>query len=257
LIGNGTGRECAIFLCETYDLFNTTHGTADVFVKLRMSFIELVFREGERLAAAVVSGPAASPKGERAPKTSRGQQAFNEGYEPRVKRMVDELNIRLRGSRTGMHYHNGLIQVAHDTMTQSQIASPFWDVVCDVRDPKWTNVDRDMKEAIDRRDTGGRDPAVYALRALESTVKVISAQKGWTTGKETGASSFIDHLQSDKNGNFIDGWEADALRQMFRHIRNPVVHGEGGAPPLQLNRHQTNLIIESCMSWIKSLALRT
>ena len=220
LIGNGTGGECAMFLCETYDLLNTAHDTADVFVKLCMSFIELVFREGERLAAAVVSGPAAWPKGERTPKTSRGQQAFNEGYEPIVKRMVDELNIRLRDSGTGMHYHNGLIQVAHDTMTQSQIASPFWDVV---KDPKWTNVDRDMKEAIDRRDTGGRDPAGYALRALESILKVISAQKGWTTGKETGASGFIDHLQSAKNGNFIDGWEADALRQMFRHIRNPVV----------------------------------
>ena len=197
LIGNGTGRECAMFLCVPYDLFNNAHGTPDVFVKLRLSFVELVFREAERRAAAVVSGPAAGFNLVRgaAFNTSRGRQAFNEGYGLRMKRIVDELNIRLREAGTGLHYHNGMIQVAHDTLTQSQIADPFWDVV---KDPKWTNVDRDMKEALDRRDTGGRDPAGYAMRALESTIKVISAQKGWTTGKEKGASNFIDNLQSAK-----------------------------------------------------------
>jgi hypothetical protein len=182
LIGNGTGRECAIFLYEPYDLFNNAHGNPDVFVKLRVSLIELVFREAEHHVAGVVSGPAAGLNPVRAAfNTNRGRQAFNEGYGPRVKRMIDELNIRLRDSGTGLHYHNGLIQLAHDTMTQSQIASPFWDIV---KDPRWSNVDRDMKEAIDRRDTGGRDPAGYALRALESTIKVISAQKAGRQGKK-------------------------------------------------------------------------
>jgi len=39
---------------------------------------------------------------------------------------------------------------------------------------------------------------------------------------------------------------------MFRHIRNPVVHGEGSAPPLQLNRRQTNIIIESACPGLRS-----
>jgi hypothetical protein len=259
LIGAGTIENCARFLCETFELWNDANVTLDAFFKIRLSFIELVFREAEHRAATVTSGPFTSLNLVRtaahaaAFKTTRGQQAFNDGYVPTVKRMVDELNIRLRDAGSGLHYHNGLIQAADDTMTQSQIADPFWNVV---RDPKWASVDRDIKEAIDRRDTGGRDPAGYAIRALESTIKIISGQKGWTTGNEKGASNFIDHLQAKKNGNFIDGWEADLLRQMFREIRNPIVHGEGSEPPLQLNGHQTNWVIESCMAWIKSLVLR-
>ena len=31
-----------------------------------------------------------------------------------------------------------------------------------------------MKEALDHRDTGQRDAAFYAARALESTIKIIS-----------------------------------------------------------------------------------
>ena len=94
------------------------------------------------------------------------------------------------------------------------------------------------------------------MRGLESAIKIISDQKGWTTGNEKGASNFIENLQAKRNGNFIANWEAEILRQMFREIRNPVVHGEGTAAPLQLSPHQTNWVIESCMMWIKSLLRR-
>lgn len=41
----------------------------------------------------------------------------------------------------------------------------------------------DVTEAIDRRDTGRRDPSFSAAKALESTIKIVSDEKGWTTQK--------------------------------------------------------------------------
>jgi hypothetical protein len=64
-------------------------------------------------------------------------------------------------------------------------------------------IDSDMKEAIDRRDTGSRDAAVYALKALESVLKIISDEKGWTRGNERGAANYIDNLVSSTNGRVI------------------------------------------------------
>jgi hypothetical protein len=45
--------------------------------------------------------------------------------------------------------------------------------------------------AFDLRDSQGRDPAFYAARALESTIKIISDDKQLTTGREKGAANYI------------------------------------------------------------------
>jgi hypothetical protein len=113
-----------------------------------------------------------------------------------------------------------------------------------------------MKEALDQRDSGGADPAFYAARALESTIKIISDRKDWTHGGEKGVSNFIDNLGSKKNGNFISDWEREALRAFFTDIRNPIGHGAGSAAMPKLTEQQTNWAIETCMSWIKSLIQR-
>jgi len=85
----------------------------------------------------------------------------------------------------------------------------------DTSDP-WKNVDLDIKEAIDRRDNGVRDAAFYAARALESTIKIISDQKGWTRGREGGAQNYIDNLCNLRGGNLIEEWEKEALKQEFK-----------------------------------------
>ena len=51
-----------------------------------------------------------------------------------------------------------------------------------VRNPLAKNVDHDMKEAHDLRDTHGRDPAFQAAKALESAIKIISDEKQLSTG---------------------------------------------------------------------------
>ena len=131
-----------------------------------------------------------------------------------------------------------------------EVEKPFWALVAD---PKWKNVDHDMKEAIDLRDTDGRDPALYAARALESAIKIISAEKNLTRGNEKGAHNYIDNL---RGGGLIEVWELEALKAFFTKVRNPLGHGPGEGEMPTLNAHQTNWAIENSMSWVKSLIRR-
>jgi hypothetical protein len=163
---------------------------------------------------------------------------------------VDELNARFRHAECRLHYHNGFIQIETDEMITQQVEAPFWKLVAD---PKWKNVDHDMKEAIDLRDANGRDPAFYAAKALESTVKIISDERQLSNGKERGAANYIDNL---KRGSVIEDWEADTLKAFFSKIRNPLGHGPGAGTMPNLNKQQTDWAIETCMTWAKTLIRR-
>lgn len=165
---------------------------------------------------------------------------------------VDELNARFRQAGYPLNYHNGFIQISTDDLAQKEIGTPFWQLVSD---PLWANVDVDMKEALDLRDSDGRDPAFYAARALESSIKIISDQKGWTHGGEKGAHNYIDNLASKKNA-LITSWESASLKEFFTHVRNPFGHGAGSSQMPSLTRSQTEWAIEFSMSWIKNLIRR-
>ncbi len=167
-------------------------------------------------------------------------------------RAAAELNTRLANSRVPLDYHNGFLQITADRVTSAEIEQPFWSVVSD---PAWLNVDLDMKEALDQRDSGGKDPALYASKALESTIKIISDNTGLTTGKERGASNFIDNLARG-GSSFLFDWEADLLRAYFSKVRNPLNHGPGNQPMPSLRTEQTSWAIETAMSWIKMLVGR-
>ncbi|MCK1628294.1 hypothetical protein IVA98_35395 [Bradyrhizobium sp. 160] len=225
---------CGEFLTEVYDLWKDRHGTADTFLKMRLSLVELLFRLAEERARQL---------GRAAPDAI-----------PMVARAVDELNSRFRQARMAMHYHNGILQFARDELTETRIAEPCWALL---RDAKWANVDRELKEAIEHADGQRQDAAFHAAKALESTIKIISDDKGWSTGRERGAANYIDNLVSQQNGRFIAPWEGDLLRAYFIHVRNPHGHGAGSRPPPALTPDQTDWAIETAMAWIKNLVRRT
>jgi hypothetical protein len=254
---------CKAFVCSNYD----PQVPADRFMKERLSFIEIAFRDRNVALAAqneelprkvaqaeVVERLLPANRGARIPGSRADSlRAANALANQSFKASVDELNERFRRAGTRLNYHNGFIQVADDALVEKQVETPFWDLVSDL---KWKNVDTDMKEAIDRRDGGQRDPAFYAARALESTIKIISSEKGWTHGGERGAHAYIDNLAAAKNGGFIERWESEALKAIFSHVRNELGHGPGGEPMPELTPQQTNWAIESCMVWIKNLIQR-
>lgn len=140
-----------------------------------------------------------------------------------------------------------------DDVIEQNIAKPFWDLVAD---PLWKNVDIDIKEAIDRRDSNDKDPALFAAKALESAIKIVSDTKGWTRGTESGASNYIDNLISKANGNYLAVWEGDMLRDYFRKVRNSLGHGPGSEPMPVLSIPQTDWAIETAMSWVRTLIRR-
>lgn len=243
---------CLRCLMETYSV-HVSHGTMDAFVKTRLSLIELVFREFEK---EVTSGSTSGNVALVGYLKKQFGSVKNDNESPTreaLRRAVDELNYRMREAGVLLHYHNGMIQRAEDSLTTENVHEPFWELVKEV---KWVNVDSDMKEAIDRRDTAGRDAVLYALKALESTIKIISDDRGWTRGNERGAANYIDNLVSAGNGRFIDPWEAEGLKLLFSKLRNPHGHGPGSAPQPSLSLQQTTWAIEAAMSWIKSLVHR-
>jgi hypothetical protein len=230
-------------------------------MKERLSFFEIAFRqraeemEASHHARRLRAGTARANVSNAAP---RGRTLRDPYLQPSIDRenqefrsSVDEFNERMRQAGYELHYHNGFIQRSTDPLVKDQIEQPFWVLVSD---PKWQNVDRDMKEAIDLRDNGGREPAFHAAKALESTIKIISDQNRWSTGRERGAYNYIENLASQ--GRFIEGWEADQLKAFFTRIRNPLSHGAGGEKMPTLSPEQTDWAIEFCMSWIKSLIRR-
>ena len=251
---------CQHFVLAAYD----GSVPADRYMKERLSFVEIAFRQraeeleanhAKRLADVRARMGRPPPPGTiRLPGDPlEAHRAMVDRENQEFRSSVDELNARMRQAGYELHYHNGFIQRSVDPVVEDQIEQPFWDLVADAR---WKNVDQDMKEAIDLRDSGGRDPAFYAARALESTIKIVSDLSGWSHGGENGAHNYIDNLGSQRAGQFIKDWEVAELKNFFTRIRNPLGHGPGSEEMPALSPEQTDKAMEFCMSWIKSLIRR-
>lgn len=253
---------CKNFVCTRYD----DSISADRFMKERMSFVEIAFRErsNELIAAtAELEKQLRSRKKKewldavgklRLPgNPAAGMRALIQQTNQEFRNAADELNARIRQAGCDLHYHNGFIQRSTSRLVEEQIEAPFWSLVSD---PIWKNVDADIKQAIDVRDSGGPDPASYAAKALESTIKIISEQKKWSHGGERGAHNYIDNLAKKKTGPFLEEWEKEALKDFFTHVRNPLSHGPGSQKLPVLGQQQTEWAIEFCMIWAKSLIRR-
>ena len=253
-------------VCENWMLLPFDGSTpADRFIKERLSFLELALRYREQMVAFRNSRLADDIDQARQSDLTRqkfqglvapgsavdGVKTRNELLNSTFQREVGEINERFKQARYGLNYHNGFIQIANDETVARVVETPFWKLIAG---PKWKNVDQDMKQAIDLRDTKGRDPAFYAARALESCIKIISGEKSLSNGKERGAHNYIDNL---KRGNVIEDWEAQTLKDFFTKVRNPLGHGPGEDEMPSLNNSQTDWAIENSMIWIKSLVGRT
>lgn len=241
---------------------------ADAFVKRRLSFIELAFRtREEQLQAAIEKLPGALQQAaiqDQMAKTKTtgirlpgsrvdGVKAASESMITAFKANVHELNERFKQAGMPLNYHNGFIQITQDEQVQAQIEQPFWNLVSD---PQWKNVSIDMAEAIDLRDTRGRDPSFYAAKALESTIKIICTTKGWEKGNEKGVSDYLNHLESNANGAFINSWERQSMQRFYSDVRNDLGHGPGSKDMPNFSPQQIDQTIEFCMSWVKSLIKR-
>ncbi|WP_201599819.1 AbiJ-NTD4 domain-containing protein [Psychrobacter immobilis] len=255
------------YVCEKFvkSEYSSKVNDPDTFMKERISFVELAMRiRYEELETVNASLPRALSQAKVRDANSRHRIHANNSTAERLKvwnktlndtyvSQVEEINERFRRAKAPLTLHNGFIQISTDAVIEKNIAKPFWDVVSD---PLWRNVDIDIKEALDRRDSNDKDPALFAAKALESAIKIVSDQKDLTLGNERGASNYIDNLVRKNNGRYIDIWEADILKDYFRKVRNTLGHGPGSDPMPELTIEQTDWAIESAMSWIRTLVRR-
>ncbi len=245
--GKTDDEVCGRLLFEQYDLWDDRHGSPDYFIKVRISVIELVFREIEEYEGKLKKNSVSQF-------TQRRKSALPEEYRAALSRAADEMNSRLRTAGLPLDYHNGYIQFTDQDIASQNAESGFWKLI---KDSKWKSVDDDIKEAIDRRDNNKKDAPFYAFKALESAIKIVSDENGFTTGKEYGASNYIDNLVSKNNGSFLEAWEGDILKILFSNIRNPHGHGAGSDSAPELKPYQIDHSIEISMSWIKNLVKRS
>lgn len=172
-------------------------------------------------------------------------------FQPHWPAVDERLNSLVKAAGLRLSYQRTKFVPVDDERLSAEVSEPFWRLV---EAPKWANVRKDMETAFRQRDTGGPNAALMAARAFESTIKIISDQRGATTGKERGAAAFVDTLL---RAQFIDGWEANLFKRFFAEVRNPEAHGAGSAPQPSLSDPQTTWAMEFCMISIKGLIRRT
>lgn len=230
---------CENFVCAPFE----QTFSADVFMKRRLSFVEVALRaRGNELAGRLVAHK----------KYPLMVESAREGLDE-LKSSIDELNERFKQAGAPLSYNDGFLQLIDDSLIEREIEAPFWELVSD---EKWKNVSLDMAEALDLRDSGAKDPAYHAAKALESVIKIISDEKGWSTKTEKGAANYIDNLVAQKNGRFVEVWESELLKEYFKKVRNPMGHGAGSSEMPVLTKAQCDWAIQSAMSWTRSLVGR-
>ncbi|MCA2372483.1 hypothetical protein ATU3B_12700 [Agrobacterium genomosp. 3 str. CIP 111-78] len=250
---SGTYRNTPLQVITTFMQFAPTEfSDADYFIKQRISFVELAFREFEK---EVKTANASLPEELKGVNQSYHDYFIwiNDQLNEKLRENVYEINERLRQATFPLTYHNGFIQFSDDPFVNEHVKQPFWQAIAH---SKWENVEMDMLEAIDRRDNRRAEAALSAAKALESTIKIIAHDRNATTGNERGAVNFIEGLAAERGGKLIATWEANVLKNFFGEVRNKLGHGPGTAQATVLSKEQDDWAIETCMSWIKSLVNR-
>ena len=157
------------YACERFvkSEFSPELNNPDRFIKERISFIELAMRMryedlgviNANLPKALVEAKMRDSKSLRKihpmNNTADRLKAWNQTLNDTYSFQVEEINERFRRVNASLTLHNGFIQVSTDELIEKSIAEPFWNIVSD---PLWQNVDIDIKEALDRRDSNHKDP---------------------------------------------------------------------------------------------------
>ena len=160
-----------------------------------------------------------------------------------------EINYRLKKHKVPLTYHNGFFHKDTAPLIEDRLIAPLWQLLSDV---KYKNVETELLDAFNLYEKRGRDPALYAAKALESMIKITCKEQQISKGTETTANHYVITLY---NHRIIIDHEKEELTSMFR-IRNSHAHGSGDEIIPQLTMEQELRFLHSCMIWIYTLSKR-
>jgi hypothetical protein len=146
---------------------------------------------------------------------------------------VDELNERFRRAGFGYRYESGNIFRIDNEYTHREITRPALRLLTD---PRFKGADEEFRAAHDHyKASEYKDCAVDALNALESTMKVICDQKGWSYPQGARSSDLLKVLRRERLFPEFADQSFDqlvaTLKSGLPSLRNETGgHGQGATP---------------------------
>ena len=154
---------------------------------------------------------------------SRWRQSLGRDDELGVRRSGNRAERRFRRAKRRGPTDNGFIQFALDADREAH-AKPFWDLVI----PLWKNVDIDMKEALDRRDSNDKDQHENSLRRSKAPSRSCPTQRlDARYGERRGSIRRQPDEQS--KWQLLAEWEGEMLKDHFGRSGTRG-HGPGSEP---------------------------
>jgi hypothetical protein len=155
----------------------------------------------------------------------RGQR----NAEGNAKEAIIEINQRLRAAGVGYEYDGEIIRIDSE-LVHVEAVKPALELL---RDKRYSGAEQEFRSAYDHYRAGKTKEALTdALKAIESTMKVICNKRGWTFQPTDTAKGLIDVCL--KNGLIPTYWQThfSSLRSMLESsvptARNKTSgHGQG------------------------------
>ena len=203
---------------------------AEIFLKERLSFVEVFFRVIEN-------------------RVSRDLSIFSDSstYQDNAKAVEDwvsELNSRLRKGSIPFQYQGGFLFPSSDKLISEKVEEPFWDIIAS---PKWNQTMQHMREAVDQQISNPSTAASEAQLALESVLNEFADR--WTKTIHAKTSILLEK-------KIISNHEQFMIDEFFSRVRNQSSHAKGASEPgspVKRSYEEAEWIIGFCMYTIRRI----
>lgn len=203
---------------------------AEIFLKERLSFIEVFFRVIEYHVREDLS-------------KFPGSNIYQDNVRA-VENWISEVNSRLRKGSIPFQYRDGFLLLSSDKLISEKVEGPFWDIIAD---PKWNQTLQHMMEAVDQQISNPSTAANEAQLALESVLSEIFGKEGG------GIPAKTSNLLKKK---IISEHEKSMIDEFFSRIRHKSSHAKSASEPgspVRRNYEEAEWIIGFCMYTIRRI----
>lgn len=203
---------------------------AEIFLKERMSFVEVFFQVIEDHVRKDLS--------------EFPDSDIRQDNVKALESWVSEINGRLRKGSIPFHYQSGFLLPSSDKLISEKVEEPFWDIIAD---PKWNQTLQHMMESVDQQLSNPSTAANEAQLALESVLNEFFGKDGGNIPAKT------SNLLRKK---IISPHEKSMIDEFFSRVRNQASHAKNASEPgspVKRNYEEAEWITGFCMYTIRRI----